>query len=76
MQSTPLDQLIPKPAKLKTSLIVIEVRSGDHAKPHISETRSVAVAVFEAETYHPADHERKQITVGKQGRRHDLGQDI
>ena len=76
MQSTLFDQLIPEPAELETTLIVVEVRSGDHAKEHISEARSVAVAVLETEIDHPADHERKQIAVGKQGRRHDLGQDI
>src|SRR6185369_1425040 len=42
-QTMPLDQLIPQPAELETSLIVVKVRSGDHAQPHICEARSVAV---------------------------------
>src|SRR5260370_31423321 len=44
MQSALFDQRIPEPAELETTLIIIEVGSGDHAKEHISEARSVAVA--------------------------------
>src|SRR5258708_3099019 len=76
MQTALFDQRIPKPAELETSLVIIEVGSSDHAQEHISEARSVAVAVLETEIHHPADYERKQITVGKKGRRHDLGHHI
>ena len=76
MQTVLFDQRIPELAELETTLIIIEVGSSDHAKEHISKARSVAVAVLETEIHHPADYERKQITVGKQGRRHDLGQNI
>src|SRR4029077_13985756 len=75
-QAMLLDQLIPRPAELETGLIVVKVPSRDHAQEHIREARSVAVAVLEAEIDHTADHERKKILVGEQGRRHDLGQNI
>src|SRR5580700_3548712 len=76
MQTALFDQRIPEPAELETTLIIIEVGSGDHAKEYISEARSVAVAVLETEIHHPAGYKRKQITIGKQGRRQDLCQHI
>src|ERR1700722_15306065 len=76
MQTALFDQRIPEPAELETTLIIIEVGSSDHAKEHVSEARSVAVAVLKTEIHHPADYKRKQIRVGKQGRRRNLGQHI
>ena len=73
MQTALFDQRIPEPAELETTLIIIEVGPGDHAKEHISEARSVAIAVLETEIHHSADYERKQTRVGKQGCRKDLG---
>ena len=57
-------------------LIVAKARSGNHAKPDIGETRSVAVAVLEAEIDHPANHEGEQVRVGIQCGRSRLGQNI
>src|SRR5882757_3579115 len=76
MQSTLLHQIVAKPAELESSPVIAKVRSENHAKPDISEARSIAVAVLEAEIDHPANHEREQVLVGKQCRGHDLGQNI
>ena len=76
LQSALFGKLIPEPAELEPTRVVVEVRSGDHAEEHIREARCVAVAVLETEIDHPADHQRKQIAVGEQGRWNDVVQDI
>ena len=76
LQSALFGKLIPEPAELEPTRVVVEVRSGDHAEEHIREARCVAVAVLETEIDHPADHQRKEIAIGEQGRRHDVVQDI
>src|SRR5438094_5644774 len=53
MQSALFGKLIPEPAELEPTRVVVEVRSGDHAEEHIREARCVAVAVLETEIDHP-----------------------
>src|SRR3984893_14570077 len=76
LQSAFFDQFITELTESKTGLIVAEARSGDDAKEYIGEARPVAVAMLEAEINHPANYERKQVLIGKQCRRHNLGQNI
>src|ERR1700688_880588 len=76
LQSAFFDQFIAELTELKAGLIVAEARSGDDAKPYVGEARPVAVAVLEAEINHPANDERNQVLIGKQCRRHHLGQNI
>src|SRR5579863_3959512 len=75
-QSAFFDQFIAQLPESKAGLIVAEARSGDDAKPYIGEARPVAVAMLEAEVNHPANYERNQVFIGKQCRRHHLGQNI
>src|SRR6266851_5295156 len=66
LQSALFDQFIAKPAESKSVLVVAETRSGDDGKPYIGETRSIAVAMLEAEIHHAANNERRQVLVAKQ----------
>src|SRR5882724_1373028 len=75
-QSAFFDQFIAEPTKSKAVLVVAETRSGDDAKPDIGEARPVAVAMLEAEVGHAANDEGSQVLIGKQCRRHHLGQNI
>ncbi len=63
-------------AEAEPGPVVAEVRPEDHGEPHIGETRSVAVAVLEAEVDHVADDERAQILVSVPSRRHESGEDV
>src|SRR5216683_2041842 len=76
LQSAFFDQFIAELTELKSGLIVAEARSGDDAEPYIGEARPVAVAILEAQIDHPANDERNQVLIGKQCRRHHLGQNI
>src|SRR3984893_4908905 len=76
LQSAFFDQLVTELTESKTGLIVAEARSGDNAKEYIGEARPVAVAMLDAEINHSANYERKQVLIGKQCRRHNLGQNI
>ena len=62
-------QVEPEPAEAKPGLVVPEVRPQHAAQPRISEARSVAVAVLQAEGRHPTDDEAEKIQVREQGRR-------
>jgi hypothetical protein len=57
MQTALLHQIVAKSAKLEFGLVVAKVRPKNHAEPNISKARSVAVAMFEAEIDHPANHQ-------------------
>jgi hypothetical protein len=57
MQSTLFHQIVAKPAESESSPVIAKVRSENHTKPDISEARSIAVTVLEAEIDHPANHE-------------------
>src|SRR6476660_3809031 len=65
-QAAFFDQLIAKPAESKSGLVVVEMWTGDHAKPYIGETRTVAVAMLEAEVNRPADNQGKKVRIRKQ----------
>src|SRR4029077_17063023 len=57
MQSPLLRQIVAEPAESGSGPVVAKVRSENHNKPDISEARSVAVTMLEAEIDHPANHE-------------------
>src|SRR5258708_375453 len=57
MQSTLLHQIVAEPTESESGPVVAKVRPENHAKPDISEARSVAVTMLEAEIDHPANHE-------------------
>src|SRR4029077_12747776 len=76
LQSAFFDQFIAEPTESKSGLVVAEARAGYDTKPYISEARSVAVAMLEAEVDHPANDKRSQVLIGKQCRRHHLGQNV
>src|ERR1700758_4550629 len=52
------------------------MRPSYHAKPYVSDARTVAVPTCEAEINRPTDGERKKIRIRKQGRRQHLGEYI
>ena len=57
MQSALLHQIVAEPAESESGPVVAKVRSENHTEPDISEARSVAVTMLEAEIDHPANHE-------------------
>src|SRR6266404_3472027 len=64
LQSALFDQVIAELTESKYDVAVVaEMRTRDHGKPKICETRPVAVAVLEAEIHHPANDERRKIVV-------------
>jgi len=69
LQPTTLDKFIAEPTKSISGLVVAETRSGEHAQPHIRETRTVAVAVLEAEINRATDGKGKKVQVGEQSGR-------
>src|SRR5262249_48299860 len=75
-QPTLLDQVVAKFAKSESGRVVSEVRPSEHAQPHIRVTRRVAIAVLQAETHHPTNHERKKPGIDEQSGCHDLTEDI
>src|SRR4029077_11640483 len=66
-QSAFFDQFIAKPAESTSGCVVVEMWTGDHAKPYIGEARTVAVAMLEAEVNRPADNQGKKVRIRKQG---------
>src|SRR6478752_161608 len=52
-----LDQVKPQLAEPKSVSVVVKARPGQKGHPDITKTRRITVAVFEAETDHPADNE-------------------
>src|SRR5262245_29120448 len=48
LQSTFFDEIISELTETESNLIVAEARSGYDGKPYVGETRTVAVAIFEA----------------------------
>ena len=76
LQAAFFDQVISKPAESSSSLVVAEARSGDDRKPYVGKARPVAIAVLKTKVDHPADDNRKQILIGKQGRWHEFAQDV
>src|ERR1700726_3547041 len=67
-QAAFFDQFIAKPTESKSGLVVVEMWAGYHAKPHIGEARTVAVAMLEAEVNSPADNQGKKVRIRKQCR--------
>ena len=54
-QSALFDQFIAKPREPIAGLVVAEMRSGEHAKQDVSDTRTVAVAVLEPKSNRVTD---------------------
>src|ERR1700676_2657812 len=71
-----LHQIVAESAESESGPVIAEVGSENHTKPDKGEARSVTVTMLEAEIGHPANHEGEKVLVGKQCRRHDLGQNI
>jgi len=57
-QTAFLDQVIAQLGKSEAVLVVVETRPCKHPQPDVAKTRTVAVAVLEAQTDHAADDER------------------
>jgi hypothetical protein len=76
LQSVPFNQVIAEPAEAVCRLIVAKARTGDHAKPNASDTRSVAVAALDAEIDGSAGNQRKQVRICLYGRGAELGQNV
>src|SRR3954449_4866571 len=51
------DKVVAKLAEPKSILVIVESWPSKHPEPDIAEARCVAVAVFEAEAHHPANHQ-------------------
>src|SRR4029077_17823012 len=75
-QAVQFDQIMAEPAESKSGLVVAEPRSGDHAKPNVGEAGAVTVAALEAEIDRATDDQGKQVRIGMQARRSELGQNI
>ena len=68
LQAAFLDQFVAEATESKSGLVVVEMWTGDHAKPYIGEARTVAVAMLEAEVNRPADNQGKKVRIRKQCR--------
>ena len=60
-QSALFDQFIAKLREPIAGLVVAEMRSGEHAKQYVGDTRTVAVAVLEAKSNRATDVQGKQV---------------
>src|SRR5262249_39273606 len=76
LQSTLLDQLITESTESRASLVVAEARSGYHGKVYIGDTRTVAVALLEAEIDCPAGDQGMKVRIREQCRWESLGQNV
>src|SRR6266851_1286766 len=71
-QSALLDQVAAEPTEPKCSLVVAEEPTGDRAKPFINGTRTIAVAVLEAEIDRLTESQEEEVHVRERCRRPEL----
>src|ERR1700739_2783450 len=70
------NEIKSKLAEFQSIFMIAEVRARDHAKPYVSEARTVSVAMLKAEIHDPTGYQPKEIHVGVQRRRQGLGQNL
>ena len=75
-QSTLLHEVEAELTEAIAILVVVELRAGQHGEPRVAEARTIAVAVFQAQTHHPTHDQRHQMLVVEQRGRHDFAEDV